>query len=139
MIDGGRGVDRLLGGFGQDSVAGGEGDVWLEGNQGADNLDGGRGNDLIAGGSSDDRLIGGGGMDSLTGGDGRDVLVVTKDGQKEVIVDFSAIDDAIDVAAFSRLTADPRLGKAGRRRRRHKARPRYNRDTAGCRAGRLVV
>lgn len=111
-IDGGRGVDHLLGGFGQDSVAGGESDDLLEGNQGADNLDGGRGNDIISGGSGDDRLIGGGGMDSLTGGDGRDVFVITKDEQKDVIVDFSTIDDAIDVSAFSRLTADDVLALA---------------------------
>ena len=79
---------------------------------GDDKLDGGRGNDAIAGGSGNDRLIGGRGMDSLTGGEGRDVFVLTKDGQEDVITQFSASDDTIDVSAFSRLSAERVLAMA---------------------------
>jgi serralysin len=111
-IDGGRGADLLVGGFGQDRVAGGEGNDRLEGDQGADDLDGGRGNDVIIGGSGDDRLTGGRGLDSLTGGEGGDVFVVTQDGQQDVILDFSAADDAIDVSAFARFSAAHALASA---------------------------
>ena len=111
-LDGGKGADQLLGGFGDDTVAGGEGNDWLDGNQGDDKLDGGRGNDAIAGGSGNDRLIGGRGMDTLTGGEGRDVFVLAKDGQKDVISDFSVSDDTIDVSAFSRLSAERVLAMA---------------------------
>ena len=120
-IDGGTGDDELRGDDGNDSVAGGVGNDKLEGGNGADQLlggfgddtvAGGNGNDTIAGENGNDRLIGGRGMDTLTGGGGRDVFVITKDGQRDVIADFSAIDDTIDVSAFSRLTAERILASA---------------------------
>ena len=111
-VDGARGADHLSGGFGQDSVTGGDGNDWLEGDQGADELNGGRGNDVIAGGSGDDRLGGGRGLDSLSGGEGRDVFVITQDGQQDVVLDFSATEDKIDVSAFARFSAEGLLASA---------------------------
>ncbi len=80
---GGRGADRLAGGFkddvivgkrGADILRGGGGDDLIRGGGGADRLKGGAGRDELRGDNGRDRLDGGGGRDSLVGGPGADFL-----------------------------------------------------------------
>lgn len=106
--------DRLTGLAGNDTLRGQAGNDTLEGNAGADNLDGGSGNDILVGGTGsdvlnggagDDRLTGGAGADQLTGGSGADIFRFTSSidslrGASDLITDFSASRDLIDVSAL---------------------------------------
>ncbi|MEO1197806.1 MAG: carbohydrate-binding domain-containing protein [Pseudomonadota bacterium] len=105
-LGGGEGDDAVDGGTGDDLVSGGAGEDALVGGRGADTLDGGTENDLISGGegsdqltggAGDDALIGGLGNDTMTGGTGADVFrFATGDGD-DVITDFEAGADRIDL------------------------------------------
>lgn len=112
QLDGGKGNDVLKGSFGNDRLYGGEGDDTLEGNQGADWLNGGEGNDKLFGGSGDDILVGSYGTDEMTGGEGHDTFLITRDSRGEVILDFSAEDDKLDLTVFSFKTAEAALAAA---------------------------
>ena len=72
----------------------------LRGNAGANLLDGAAGADSILAGSGDDTLVGGAGGDTLAGGAGGDVFrygAATEGG--DVITDYLAAQDAIEVSA----------------------------------------
>ncbi|MBM6594483.1 calcium-binding protein [Microvirga pudoricolor] len=85
-LEGGAGIDLLLGYDGDDILYGGAGndsgvmlgwtgDYWyagLYGGSGNDYLDGGAGNDLLEGGADNDTLVGGDGSDTLRGDSGAD-------------------------------------------------------------------
>ncbi|MGB1539797.1 MAG: calcium-binding protein, partial [Rickettsiales bacterium] len=78
----------------------------LTGTASAETLTGGDGNDTIDGGDGDDTIIGGGGNDSMTGGYGYDRFVfVRQDGATDIITDFYAGADDIDLtdASFSSI------------------------------------
>ena len=66
------------------------------GGSGADELSGEAGNDKLFGNDGDDTLSGGMGNDTLTGGKGIDLFVYT--GGKDVIKDFSVLEDKISVS-----------------------------------------
>jgi hypothetical protein len=70
--DGGRGVDKILGGRGHQRMWGGSRDDTMEGRRGHDYLNGEEGDDLIRGGRGPDRLQGGQGDDLLNGKRGDD-------------------------------------------------------------------
>jgi VCBS repeat-containing protein len=90
----------------------------LNGGTDNDTLLGGAGNDVLNGKAGADRLDGGAGDDSLTGGAGNDVFVFAKGYGKDVITDFNAAEDKIDLSAFglgsmAKLTASAGVGSAG--------------------------
>lgn len=94
----GAGNDIVQGGDGNDIVSGGEGNDWLFGGDGNDRLIGSSGNDILAGGD---------GADKLTGSDGRDIFIFTDSeigttrlGEHDVITDFKAGEDKIDISAL---------------------------------------
>ena len=61
--------------------------------------------DVLNGGAGDDFLHDGAGADTLTGGAGADVFVFARDGAVDVITDFEAGLDRIDVSAWGRIYA----------------------------------
>lgn len=107
-LSGDSGADRLVAGGGNDTVYGGDGDDSLGGGAGADALSGGRGADSVTGGGGDDRVYGGRGNDRdvLTGGRGADTFVFDSQSFADVITDFGAGADLIDLSAFLIAFAD---------------------------------
>ena len=91
-LDGGPGDDYLDGGFGNDRLVGGTGVDYLEGGPGDDELDAGSGDDYLRGGHGDDRL---------SGGPGADVFIFAPAGGYDVVTDFRAGEDKIDLSAFA--------------------------------------
>jgi Ca2+-binding RTX toxin-like protein len=107
------GNDTLWGDAGNDMLAGGEGDDSLDGGLGNDSLFGDAGDDFLSGMAGDDVLFGGAGSDTLFGGAGHDTFVMGGDdqGDMDVISDFNALEDVIDlsgagVANFDALTIE---------------------------------
>ena len=114
QLTGHSGNDTLNGGAGNDGLWGGGGDDTIFGGDGADNANGDSGNDRINGGIGNDRINGGsdGGTvsamsgtvvsltigDTLTGGAGADTFVFANGGGVDMITDFAARVDRIDVA-----------------------------------------
>lgn len=100
-------VDEALGDEGIDDEDFDFGDINLiEGTEGADTLTGtdgmddilaGAGDDVLDGGAGEDLLIGGEGSDTMTGGDGADWFVL-EGGGNDVIKDFNAEEDVIDLS-----------------------------------------
>lgn len=74
--------------------------VYFDGRAGNDSLSGSNGNDSLYGGSGADTLIGGAGDDQLFGGKGRDVFVFAPEAGHDVIADFNAAEDRLDLSAF---------------------------------------
>ncbi|MBA1245220.1 M10 family metallopeptidase C-terminal domain-containing protein [Pseudomonas japonica] len=104
-LNGLAGNDTLRGEAGDDRLDGGAGSDTLDGGNGNDQVAGGRGSDILTGGSGDDVLTGGAGLDQLTGGSGDDTFrfLATTDslrGMSDVITDFDASHDLLDVAAL---------------------------------------
>ena len=103
VIYGGEGKDALYGYAHGDRLYGGEGDDGLWGGNGNDRLFGGSGADTLVGGSGADVISGGNGNDTLTGGSGDDIFRFNVDSGSDLISDFHAGDDEIDVIDFSAL------------------------------------
>ncbi|MEN9062992.1 calcium-binding protein [Ponticoccus litoralis] len=74
-----------------------------------DLLEGGSGANTLIGGAGADMLIDGAGADRLTGGAGRDSFVLVADGAREVITDFTAGEDRIDLSHVPMLYGPDRL------------------------------
>ena len=122
-ITGNTASNMLVGGDGDDILRGRDGDP--ADTDGADTLDGGAGKDILTGGGGDDKLMGGAGADTLAGSTGKDTLNGGAGGDElnggggkdtyvfspsdgnahDIINDFSASDDRIDLRAFD-LDAD---------------------------------
>ncbi|GLQ33762.1 hypothetical protein GCM10007939_00450 [Amylibacter marinus] len=122
VAEGGAGADRLYGGDGEDRLAGGAGDDKVLGGAGNDIVAGGDGKDFVTGGAGDDYLSGGAGNDKLVGGSGEDIIdagagddhmwggnwwkdgssdtFVIAGGGKDMIHDFEADADQIDLSAY---------------------------------------
>jgi Ca2+-binding RTX toxin-like protein len=84
VLNGGSGIDAVLGGVGDDilhgdagddGVIGGAGNDTLYGDAGIDWIYGEAGDDLAYGGDDIDIIIGGDGLDTLNGGNGNDALI----------------------------------------------------------------
>ncbi len=102
VIDGWAGNDLLSGGAGNDRLTGGNGLDLLSGDAGNDQMFGGTGADQLNGGAGNDRLTGGVGADYLKGGAGADrfVFASASEAARDVISDFRAGTDDIDLRAF---------------------------------------
>ncbi|HEX8031719.1 MAG TPA: carbohydrate-binding domain-containing protein, partial [Vicinamibacterales bacterium] len=100
-ITGTNGKDIL---YGQDNVNdtidGKGGNDTLYGRSGDDVLKGGAGSDALLGEAGNDRLDGGAGNDALQGGPGNDVFVFGRGYGQDLVSDFTAGQDKIDLSAF---------------------------------------
>lgn len=112
LIGGGGGADHLFGGDHGDTLYGGDGadrigagagaDVAF-GGAGDDTLRGGEGADRLYGGPDADRLEGGAGDDTLTGGGGADHFVFVTGTGNDVVRDFAAAGDLLDLAGLGTI------------------------------------
>lgn len=93
----------------------------VSGEAGNDTLGGGKGDDTLDGGQGNDRLNGDRGHNTLIGGDGSDTFVFSaklkakpKAASKVTIVDFSVVDDGIELAqaSFKKLKSGELSAKA---------------------------
>jgi uncharacterized protein len=129
-LNGGNGIDFLVGNNGDDNFSGGNGVDTLIGNGGNDTLMGGNGADFLWGGDGDDWLNGGNGNDLLNGGAGRDIFVLSRNGNGlDLIQDFTPGQDRIGLSgslSFSQLTFANVNGSAAIR---------FGNDTLGLLAG----
>lgn len=85
--------EDIYGGINNDTLSGNGGDDRLFGRLGDDNLSGGDGNDFIDGGAGGDVLAGGAGADFFAGDS-------FGDGALDVVTDFEAERDVIDLSGF---------------------------------------
>ena len=104
-VDGGDGADRSFGGTGADFVHGGQGNDQVFGGLDGDLLTGDFGDDRLFGGAGQDSLDGGVGADHLWGGGGlsdtdADIFIYTKGGGQDMIHDFNAPLDQIDLSTY---------------------------------------
>lgn len=100
QIRGYAGGDLLLGLAGDDLIGRSAGADTLLGGSGDDTLLGGAGRDDLRGGSGDDVLTGGAGADHLRGGAGADTFVLLAGSGLDVVHDFAAGEDMIDLTAL---------------------------------------
>lgn len=98
LIDGNGGNDIIVAGSGNDLALGGTGNDRLSGGRANDTLLGGDGLDVLYGGHGVDRLGGGKGHDILEGGGGRDVFVFATGDGRDIVTDFKAGTDRIDLS-----------------------------------------
>ncbi|MEJ6391122.1 pre-peptidase C-terminal domain-containing protein [Gymnodinialimonas sp. 2307UL20-7] len=89
VITGGTGNDRIIGGAGNDTV-------YADGDD--DDVFGGAGDDALIGGAGNDTIQGGGGKDFLMGNSGADSFVFGDDWGEDVVSDFAAGTDVLDLA-----------------------------------------
>lgn len=85
---------------GNDKLIGKAGNDVLKGRSGEDILSGGKGKDLLKGGAGNDKLNGGKGKDKLFGGDGEDSFVFTGNFGRDVVKDFEAGVDLLDLSGL---------------------------------------
>lgn len=97
VLVGGAGRDTLKSGAGDDVLSGKGYDDALVGRKGNDLLRGNRGDDVLKGGQGNDVMIGGQGSDRLIGGQGGDRFVLQRGKNYDVIRDFTAAVDQIDL------------------------------------------
>ena len=100
IMRGGHGNDKMWGGADSDTLYGNKGNDKLRGDDGNDNLVGGKGNDKMWGGADNDTLEGGRGNDVLWGDEGSDRFVFKGRTDNDVIKDFEAGQDYIDLQDF---------------------------------------
>ncbi len=98
-LDGSFFADTLLGDAIANYINGHEGDDTINGRAGDDRLDGNDGGDSIFGGTGNDRLSGDAGNDTLSGGEGADIFVFNGSFDNDVINDFEAGIDRIEVSS----------------------------------------
>ncbi|MDG2286651.1 MAG: calcium-binding protein [Alphaproteobacteria bacterium] len=99
VLYGNFGTDVLHGESGADTIFGGQGDDFTNGGSENDLLLGNRGNDSMMGNTGNDTLNGGSGNDSMQGNAGNDVFVFRAGSGSDVIEDFQAGVDVIQVSA----------------------------------------
>lgn len=93
ILAGDRRDNMLNGGSGDDTLYGGPGG-------GDDVMRGGPGSDKLYGGQGDDTLVGNTGNDRFIGGPGADTFVFAPGGGDDVVADFAADTDRLDLTAF---------------------------------------
>ncbi|MEL6318611.1 MAG: Ig-like domain-containing protein, partial [Pseudomonadota bacterium] len=93
-------AQRLKGQAGDDLLLGADGVDTLQGQAGADTLLGGSGDDILRGGSEGDRLDGGSGDDEMTGGGGVDVFVFRAGSGADLVTDYTAGVDLLEVGDY---------------------------------------
>lgn len=105
VMDGDTGKDKMLGGDGGDTMSGGSGKDYVHGGDGSDQISGGDGADKLIGGAGADTIAGGTGDDHMWGGNWKgdnaaDTFVVGAGGGKDMIHDFEAGIDTIDLSSY---------------------------------------
>jgi Ca2+-binding RTX toxin-like protein len=95
----GTGAQTLLGDNGADIIHGGAGAQTLVGGAGGDALWAGSDNQVLEGGDGNDVLQAGSGNQTLSGGAGRDTFVFPAASGHDIIADFRAGQDSIQLAA----------------------------------------
>ena len=119
-MGGGTGDDVMSGGTGDDKMRGGEGNDDMSGGSGKDYINAGTGDDVLSGGAGNDKLVGGAGSDTIEGGAGNDhmwggnwwkdgsedTFVVGAGGGKDMIHDFEAGTDKLDLSSYGLEFAD---------------------------------
>ena len=83
------------------TVYGGSGVNTIYGNAGNDKLYGYAGNDTLSGGDGNDTLYGGAGNDMLTGGAGKDTFVYANGEGSDIIKDYAAGQDTLQISSGS--------------------------------------
>lgn len=97
-LDGAKLLDLVLGG--DETISGsGFGDYLFAG-KGNDHILGNGGNDWLMGGAGNDVIGGGKGNDYLSGGSGADTFVFAPSSKMDLIADFNADQDVLDLSAF---------------------------------------
>ncbi|MBV6632266.1 MAG: choice-of-anchor L domain-containing protein [Alphaproteobacteria bacterium] len=81
-------ADQIFGNFAADTIFGG---------QGGDQIFGGKGNDVLFGNKDNDTIAGNLGDDILIGGSGADVFTIALGGGVDVISDFNAAEDRVNL------------------------------------------
>jgi Ca2+-binding RTX toxin-like protein len=122
-VSGGDGNDRIytdggdntvFGDAGNDTVVGNDGEDEVYGGDGADFILGRGGDDYISGGAGGDKLVGGKGSDTIEGGEGNDnmwggewsgdgssdTFIVSAGSGKDMIHDFEADHDVVDLSSY---------------------------------------
>lgn len=92
-------VENVIGSRFADTITGDAAENSLYGSGGNDTLFGLDGDDHLSGGFEDDRLVGGAGNDTLLGGSGHDTFVFADGFGDDVILDFDAEVDQIELDA----------------------------------------
>lgn len=105
------GRDSLRGTSGPDLIRGEGGNDRLYGGGGSDRLDGGSGNDRISAGSGDDVIIGGSGNDQMKGGSGADIYLFERGFGIDLIVDWEAGIDQLDLRPTGVTFDELRFGR----------------------------
>jgi Ca2+-binding RTX toxin-like protein len=85
----------------------------VTGNSGANRLEGRAGADTIDGAGGADTIVGGTGADRLTGGSGADTFLFTKGDGHDVVTDFGAGADVLDLSGFLNAGLKPTLVSSG--------------------------
>ena len=101
VVIGGLEGDMLFGHGGDDTIEGAAGNDVIDAGDGADSVDGGEGHDWLMGGAGNDTLEGGSGNDTLWGDEGSDSFVFESGNGHDVVGDFAAGSDRIDLSAFT--------------------------------------
>ncbi|WP_430442545.1 calcium-binding protein [Shinella sp.] len=112
LLKGANGDDVLNGGGGHDELYGGAGRDKLSGGIGNDELFGNKGNDALFGGAGKDALNGGLGDDELSGGLGIDTFIFGKKEGDDIIRDFEANRDTIQLNGQTYTAAEDANGNA---------------------------
>lgn len=97
-INGGAGEDTLIGQSGNDSIKGGGRSDQITAGGGRDTIKAGGGEDVVRGNGGRDLIDGGGGADLLIGGGGRDTFAFRNNAGDDVVRDFKAGIDKIDLS-----------------------------------------
>lgn len=98
---GGAGSDTFYGAAAGDTHDGGDGNDFVYANDGNDIVRGGAGDDDLFGDAGDDRIAGETGNDWIGGGDGSDTFVFAKNDGNDIIVDFVAGTDKIELSGLT--------------------------------------
>ncbi len=112
FLKGANGDDVIGGGAGNDDLYGGAGHDKLLGEDGNDELFGNKGNDSLLGGLGKDTLNGGQGNDKLSGGFGIDTFIFGKNEGDDVIRDFEAGRDIIELGTQTYTVVESADGDA---------------------------
>ncbi len=105
--------NALYGDSGNDLLQGLNGEDYIAGQNGNDTLLGGDGADLLEGGSGIDSLDGGTGNDTLSGGSGSDAFVFDVGWDDDVVTDFDAAGEVLDLSATGLTYASLTITQSG--------------------------
>ncbi|HRK42959.1 MAG TPA: pre-peptidase C-terminal domain-containing protein [Gemmobacter sp.] len=111
-LTGNRKANVMLGNGGNDTISGQAGNDLLKGGAGNDLLRGDAGKDRLFGDAGADTLIGGAGDDLLTGGGGADRFVFARNGDADVIRDFTNNVDTISLLGLGVKTVAQAMARA---------------------------